>query len=115
VEGEADNWDPLAELTSDRVTACQKIKYVRRDPPSSRPNLFLGQHGASVSWAAVARLRVGEVNGPAKGGNDPCVGKSSSFIFFYNFCFVSLLNFQIWYFEFKFAGEFHRLSAQIKY
>jgi hypothetical protein len=62
----------------------------------------------------VAGPRVGEVNGPAKGGNDPCAGKSSSFLFFF-FSFVSLLNFQILYFEFKFASEFYRLSAQIKY
>jgi hypothetical protein len=36
----------------------------------------------------------GEVNGPAKGGNDPCVGKTP-FLFFYNSSFVCLLDFQI--------------------
>jgi hypothetical protein len=49
VEDEANNWDPLAELTSDRVTACQK-------------NMSGGTHPAVdpiCSWASTVQARAG--------------------------------------------------------
>jgi hypothetical protein len=69
-----------------------------------------GAHGDEGKKKMAGRKEISR-DGPSAGLGP----KAILFFFLLYFSYLNSSQFRIYYFEFKFDGEFHKLSAQIKY